>query len=57
MLHIRDMNYESKNKRTVIFANGTSANEGNRPYTSVRTESLSPEGIRIVCFVCTPKVV
>ena len=40
---------------TTIFANGTSSNDDNRPYTCVRTETVSPEGIIVIRFVCTPK--
>lgn len=40
---------------TTIAANGTSSNDDNRPYTVVRTETVSPEGIIIINFKCIPK--
>jgi hypothetical protein len=41
---------------TTISANGTSSNDDdNRSYTTVRTETVSPEGIIVIRFVCTPK--
>ena len=40
---------------TTISANGTSSNDNDRDYTTVRTETVSPEGIIVIRFVCTPK--
>jgi hypothetical protein len=35
---------------------GISSNDGNLPYTVIRTETISPEGIVIVNFAIVPKV-
>jgi hypothetical protein len=35
---------------------GISSNDGNRPYTVIRTETISTEGIVIVNFAIVPKV-